>query len=315
MLMAYTLQDIYNTAYGIIAQWQDATAYPLTLMLSFINKAQNDICYGTLQNLSTNERLTHEALTFLEGSTFYSTKMYSTLSSDAVQWGSTLTSTNTFTSSGYLWINGNIISYSSNDGTTISGIPTSGDGALQFPHIAGSQVLQLEVLPTDFGILSRCMIQVQNSLIRQALVPIDSRDINSVIPRAGIQQNMYFNTWYNTGIYSREYYYSMLRGQYILFMTMQQSGQPIEVEYEKKPTQLVNTTDLVTIPDDYSLSTIPYIAVAEMLANRWEMDEAMKLQNFWFNAVKSMYQRYRYTRMENQYNQTVSTTSNWFMRF
>ena len=59
VFMANTLilQDLYDVSYSIIAQGQDSTAYPLTLMRSFLNKSQNDICYGNVQNLSTNERL------------------------------------------------------------------------------------------------------------------------------------------------------------------------------------------------------------------------------------------------------------------
>jgi len=67
----------------LIAQGQDSTAYPLTLMRSFINKAQNDICYGTLHNLSTNERLEKQALTFLESNQFYSTHRFTTLATTA----------------------------------------------------------------------------------------------------------------------------------------------------------------------------------------------------------------------------------------
>lgn len=75
-------------------------------------------------------------------------------------------------------------------------------------------------------------------------------------------------------------------------MLPQINEQPVSFEYQKAPTQMVNPTDLITVPDDYSLNTIPYMAVAEMLANRMEMDEAMKLNNFGFNNIKSMYQFY-----------------------
>jgi len=54
----------------------------------------------------------------------------------------------------------------------------------------------------------------------------------------------------------------------VFFLIPQTNGQPISFEYQKKPDQLINPTDLLTIPDDYSLNTIPYMAVSEMLANR-----------------------------------------------
>lgn len=101
----------------------------------------------------------------------------------------------------------------------------------------------------------------------------------------------------------------MLRGQYILFLVAQLSGQPISIDYQKKPTQLSDVTDVLTIPDEYSLNTIPYLAVSEMLANRGEMDEAIKLNNFGFQNVKSMYQFYDTQRQELNYNQRVRTVS------
>jgi hypothetical protein len=77
-----------------------------------------------------------------------------------------------------------------------------------------------------------------------------------------------------------EWYYSLLRGSFVFFLVPQTSGQPISFEYQKKPTQLTATTDVLTIPDDYSLNTIPYIAVAEMLMNRGESQEGMRLASF-----------------------------------
>ena len=72
---------------------------------------------------------------------------------------------------------------------------------------------------------------------------------------------------------------------------------------------MVNITDLCTLPDDYVLNTVPYMAVSEMLANRGEMDEAIKLNNFGFNNIKSMMEFYQTQRTELMYNQRVRTVS------
>jgi hypothetical protein len=128
----YTTQDLYNTAYGIIAQGQDSTAYPTSLMLSFLNKAQNDICYGNVVNLQSGERLEKQALSFLEANTFYSSYPFTTLPSSAVAGNTTMMCTNTFPSSGTLWINGNIVTYANNDGEMIYNIPATGTGSLGF---------------------------------------------------------------------------------------------------------------------------------------------------------------------------------------
>jgi hypothetical protein len=71
----------------------------------------------------------------------------------------------------------------------------------------------------------------------------------------------------------REWYYSLLKGQYIFFLVPQTTGQPISFEYQMAPTALSATTDLLTIPDSYSLNTIPYMAAAEILINRGETEE------------------------------------------
>lgn len=267
MATTYTLQDLYDISYGIIAQGQDSTAYPLTLMKAFLNKAQNDICYGNVQNLSTNERLEKQALTFLDRTQFYTTKNYSTLAATAVVGATTLTVTNQFSTSGLLWINGAIISYSGNNGTTLTGIPTTGDLSIPFAFTSGSKVFQLNALPTDFGQVSRAFLTIQGNMNRSKLVSVDSRDLMSPIPNTRLYNfmNSYSNSWNGTDL---EWYYSLLKGTYVLFLVPQSGNQPIAYEYQKKPTQLVNPTDVLTIPDEYSLTTIPYMAVSEMFANR-----------------------------------------------
>lgn len=54
---------------------------------------------------------------------------------------------------------------------------------------------------------------------------------------------------------------------------------------------------------------MPYLAVSDMLADRMETEEAYRLNNVGFNAVKSMYQFYATQRAELVYNQRVRTVS------
>lgn len=303
------LQDVYNSCYGILSTSQDSKSYPETLMLSFINKAQNDICYGNVVNLQTNERIDKQALTFLEATKFYNSHMWYTLPSDATTGSSTLTITNTFSSSGFLWINGNMISYTGNNGTTITGIPTSWQLSIQFNHRGGSQVFQLESLPTDFWQLSRIFYTPASSMVRNELISVDSRDLVNSVPGSYIYQ--YFNNYGSN--FTREFYYSMMKGKYVLFLLNQVDNQPVMMDYQVRPTQLENDIDILTIPDDYALSTIPYIATAEMMANRGEMAEAIRLQNFGFQNVKNMYQFYATQRQELMYWNRVRTASDGYM--
>lgn len=84
MATTKTLSDIRTACYNIIKQPENCAAYPYAILDTFINKSQNDICYGNVQNLQTNERLDKQALTFLEKVQFYQTHRFSTLAADAV---------------------------------------------------------------------------------------------------------------------------------------------------------------------------------------------------------------------------------------
>jgi len=315
MANTYTLQDLYNIWYGIIAQAEDSTAYPVDLFKSFLNKAQNDICYGNVQNLQTNERLKKQALNFLESSQFYSTKLFSAITTAPAVWDTVLNCTNTLASSGLVWVNGDIISYTWNTWTQLTWIPTTGDLSIQFPNTAWTLIFQLETLPTDYGQLSKAFLTLNNFKTRETLIWIDSRDLSSPIPNSNLYRFFFDKNYSSTAWLNREYYYSIIKGKYILFMTPNIASQSISFEYQKRPTQLVNITDTLAIPDDYSLNTIPYMAMAEMMMNRWEADEWMKLNNFWFQNIKSMYEFYASQRVELMYNQRVRSVSDWFWNF
>lgn len=103
---------------------------------------------------------------------------------------------------------------------------------------------------------------------RYQLIGVDDRDLTTPVPNSYIYRFFFDRNYANNTGLGMEWYYSLLRGQYIFFLVPQTNGQPISLEYQKKPTQLSATTDICTIPDDYALNTIPYMAVSEMMANR-----------------------------------------------
>lgn len=191
-------------------------------MKVYIENAQRDICFGNVHNLLTNERLEKQALTFLESNAFYSSVNYSTLSADATVGGSSLTMADTsgFHASGFLWIDGNIVQYSGNTGTALTGIPSSGF-KIKFPFKAGKQVFQLEELPADFGQVSRAFLTLDNTRVRSKLIGIDDRDLASPTPNSYLYR-FFFDRGYsnNTGL-GQEWYYSLIRGRFAFFMLPQ----------------------------------------------------------------------------------------------
>jgi hypothetical protein len=83
MANTVTLQNIRDITYSIIKQPESAKAYSLTLMDSFINKAQRDICYGSCINLATREELEKQSLSFLNKTQFINTIQYTTTNGNA----------------------------------------------------------------------------------------------------------------------------------------------------------------------------------------------------------------------------------------
>ena len=306
-----TLQDCYNICYWIIAQPQDSTAYPTELMKSFINKAQNDIMNWWAYNMSTWERIEKQAVSIWDSTQFYSSKSSSTIWITTSIGATSINTKNTLTNSWLLWIQGAIISYTSNNGSVISGIPTTGSGSIPFPFTAWTKIFQLDTLPTDCGSISKIYYTQPNTNQRIALIPIDTRDLSNTSQNSMLYPYL-FNNSYSI---NSEWYYTVIQNIYILYIVPQLQWQAISMEYQKKPTNLSSTTDLLSIPDEYSLNTIPYMAISEMMANRWEMEEAIKLNAYWFNNIKTMLQYYWTTRWELQYNMRVRTWSDSLFNF
>ena len=297
----YTLQDLFNVSYSIIKQPQNSTAYDLnTFILPLLNKAQNDICYWKIVNLQTWERLEKFSLPFLNKTQLYTSINDTTLSATAILNDTTLyATTDNFPSSWYLWIEWSVISYAWKTATTFTWC-----SAIPFPFASGTRVKTLYQLPTDLWQINRIFFKT-----KYKLKSIDQHNIlepqyNSLLYR--IFKN-------DTDLYYGEWYYSIIDGQYLLCFLSNVGNvpQPIRLEYQRKPTQLVAsnpTSQTLIIPDDYSLNTIPYMATSEALMNRQESAEWIALNNFAFNNIKSMYSYYNNLRSELMFDNRLRTS-------
>lgn len=301
-MATFTLQDVYNIAYWIVKQPENSSAYSTTLLKTFINKAQNDICFGNLTNLQTGEKLPKMSLPFLNDSAFYTTVAKTTVSTIPAIWDSILYAATTwFASSGYLYVKGNILHYTWITATSFIGISITGKTSIKFAFERGTPVIQAYLLPTDF---SQAVEMNYNK--NQRLVSLDQRDIINETWTSYFLQRFFRND-FAADITNTEYYYSIIDATYFIFIGPNVSGRMLRLDYQTKPIQLVNPTDVLTIPDEYSLNTIPYLAIAEMMFNRWESDEGMKLQNFWYNNAYNMYKYYQSQKTELMFNQRVRT--------
>jgi len=300
--MSKTLQDLRNQAYGILKTNESATAYPTILMDSFLNKAQNDICIGNLKNIKTGEILMKPQLNFLNKDTFYKSVTRSTISQAFVAGATTVftSSTSSFPSSWALWIDGMIVTYTATTSTSFTGC-----SGLITSMGAGAKLYSLSPLSSDFSQMTSAYYIPSSGGSQSRMIGIDYRDFKETVLNL---------TSYNVQrqTINWEYYYTIINGLYILAFAPV-SGNNIRFEYQKLPTTMTLTSDLVTIPDTYCLNTIPYIAVSEFLFNRGEPDIWIELNNFWYNNVKTMYAFYNDQQVEKNYNQRVRTSRDGFI--
>ena len=92
---------------------------------------------------------------------------------------------------------------------------------------------------------------------------VDYRDVRN----QQLNQQLYQFTQADNISNVSEKYYTIVKGTYLLpFLGL--TGYALRFEYVEAPTRLVNSSDISSLPDDYVLSTVPYLATGEMLFNR-----------------------------------------------
>lgn len=300
-LATKTLSDIRTICYGVLKQPEDCAAYPYSLLDTFINKAQNDFCYGNLTNLLTKEKLQKQNLEFLNKRSFFTSVQRNTISADAVTGATTLTmsDSSTFAASWAVWINGNVITYTANTGTQLTGC-----SGIAFDFPSGTKVFQLYSLPTDFGQMTEAYYTSGPTAQEIRLIGFDLRDYRE----PSLNQFIYRFYTDDFNFYQSELYYTIVDGTYFLPF-MPQSDNAIRFEYQKNPTALSAASDVCIIPNSYVLNIVPYFATSEMLFNRWEPDLAVPLNNYGFENARNAYRYYQTQTKENIYNQKVRTAS------
>jgi len=66
-------------------------------------------------------------------------------------------------------------------------------------------------------------------------------------------------------------FYTIKDNAYLILFQLDNNDYVMRMRYEKLPTTMTAITDTATISNDiYAKTTIPYLAVAEMLYNRGE---------------------------------------------
>lgn len=230
-------------------------------------------------------------LPFLGTSAMYSNVTPTTLSAAATVGATTLSITDTtnFPSIGSLYINGNIITYTGKTATTFTGVTN-----VLFAHLAGSDVSVAFTLPTNYGSVINITYNNQFKLAGKLYDDI-WEDLNSV---KGVGYNYTDVQGFRSQREVRPFY-TIVDGTYFLIFNRSNTASQIHLRYEKIATEMTASGSLATIPDAYSKATIPYLAIGEMLYNRWEEERASSILNFALGQVKEMYAFYNNASFEN----------------
>lgn len=294
-----TLQDAYNVFYWILKEEENAPQYSLALAKPFINQAQASICNWVLRHPTTKEGIRKPFLNFLNVEGFFESVQFTNVDGVPSIWATTLnvTTTDNFQTAWAVLINGNVVTYTGLTATSFTGC-----SGIAFPWQDGSRVSQIYTLPSNFWSPSRCVYDG-----RYEMIPIDQRDVVKELRRIGMIDPIgsAYSTWNNLVTQGM---YWIINGTYIAIVPDSASGYSIQLTYQRKPTLLVATTDLLTVPDEYSLTTIPYIAVGQMLFNRGEEERGLELWNIGMNNTKEMYDATNASNKEAIYNVRVRTS-------
>jgi len=87
-------------------------------------------------------------------------------------------------------------------------------------------------------------------------------------------------------------FYTIKDFTYMLIYNLNRTGEQIWMRYVKVPAEMTTLVGCSFDNDLYAKTTIPYLAVAEMLYNRGEEDRAGQLYAFALSQVKEMYTYY-----------------------
>lgn len=288
--MAVTLQDLRNTFYNLIREEEDTSAYPLTLVDLLLNASQQRICMWNIVNPLTKEQLKKWQLPFLQTDKFYTSIQTVYLAANAVVWWTTLTlDTTNLESTGVLFIAWNIIPYTAKTATQVTWCSN-----ILFAHLAGSEVTVLYTLPTDYASIINVTYDNKQKLEGKLYDDV-FEDLNSnkrpIYPT---------NQQYNFTNYSKPFY-TIKDDDYIVLWNLNDWNKQIRVRYEKLPTEMTTWASTATITNDiFAKTTIPYIAVWEMLMNRGEESRAAEIINFGIGQIKEMYTYYNQASFEKQ---------------
>lgn len=302
-----TLQDCTNQCYAILREnpaWN--SAYPLSVMQWFCEIAQTKILNGLVVNPFPNgKNATRWQLPFINVDLFYVNVQMTTINVECVIGDTSLfvASVLNYPDAGTVFISGAIITYTSVDRTNNIFLDCS---PIPFPFLAGTWVSIAFKLPDNYANIINVTYNNQFKLL-----PMLYDSIFEML----MDYKLNYNNWYdNTQVgtmgqqnFALNTFYTTKDDEYLLVFNINANRGMIYVRYQKLPDRFTMPSDASTIPDNnWALTTIPYLAVGEMLYNRGEEQRASDIMNYAITNIQMLYDYYNNTSYEN-----VSGTKFW----
>jgi hypothetical protein len=286
-------------------------------MNEFINQAIYDFCAGDLENpANPQEKLNKTNQTFLERQAWFKIAPMTTLAVDTTPWVSTVQITDcaNWAISGYMWINTDIVKYSSltqNPTTKIwtATVTTSWQYAVQASQKTSTPVKALYEMPSDFLYADKVYTMLTNGTMDYEFV--DYRDLMQIISRG--MQSGYRGSWWQGAQYRGQAMmnspYTIYEGRLLLVFDTHSSNGNTNVVYQRQPAKLTTENQIWEVDDHYYMG-IAWLAASMMQAYRGEMEDSMREWSKAFYALQRAMMQENKKTGQAQFNMPIKTAYN-----
>lgn len=243
-----TLLQIRNATREILNDTVDSSIYSDTIVDQAINDSEVKIC-------------NKQKYSFLKTKQIYNGVANTALSSDITTASTVLAvnDTTNYPASGYVSINQDIIAYTGKTSTTLTGCT-----GIDISHNAGSTVIPVLPIPSDFN-REPTLDVYKGSNMR----PLQYQFVDE------------FDFWTSKLVQKFTIVSDDDGSKYLMFYNISVTDSLV-FKYLRKPTTLVNNSDVSLIPDPYALMIIPTFAAArcQMLRGDNIDNEATNKENY-----------------------------------
>lgn len=267
--MAVTLEQLVNRSYK--ALWQNSDAVNITaddVMIPKINSIVNRICKWIYINPITAQRYTAGDLPFTRKQKFYTIVDKQTATADVAIWATVVSFVSTtFTTTGAVFTNGQVIEYTGNTWTTLTWC-----SGIIAPITEWANIYQLYAIPTN----------ISNPF---TVFLVDDKGYTTEIP--------YIDDRYKT---NSSYYYTIVQNndgtRYVHFFGWDSTSGQIQIKYYENSTDMVLLSDTCIIPDTRSLDMVSMLTAWEVAYENEETDDANTKLNLGCMKLNEMYVYY-----------------------